>query len=247
MSAYADFAYVYDELMADVPYGAWIGLYEQIWEKYGARPKLLLDVGCGTGTMLRALAESGMELIGCDPSEDMLQVTAEKTADCEPRPLLVCQSMESLDLYGTVDGAISALDCVNYIEDTEALRRSFARLALFLEPGALFIFDVNTPEKLCGLDGRCIVKETEEVFCVWQNDYLPAERRCRFTLDTFVRAGKGWERFCEEQYESAFTDAELTEAAELAGMDILERIAPTDHMPEGREERVFYVARKRLV
>ena len=245
MSTYADFAYVYDDLMGDLPYEAWVDMYEDIWQRYDRRPKLLLDAGCGTGTVACMLAKSGMEVIGCDPSEDMLGIANEKAAELGIRPLFLCQSMENLDLYGTVDGVISSLDCINYLPDRETLAASLARISLFMEPGALLIFDVNTEGKLRGLDGQTIVKETEDIFCVWQNDYLADERKCRFLIDMFVADETGWQRMQEEQYETAFTDAELRMAIEAAGLQLLEVAAPTEKMPETGADRCFYIAEKK--
>lgn len=245
MSAYAEFAYVYDDLMGDLPYGAWVDMYEDIWQRYGRRPKLLLDAGCGTGTVACMLAERGMEIIGCDPSEDMLGIANEKAAELGVRPLFLCQSMEALDLYGTVDGVISSLDCINYLPDLETLCAAIARISLFMEPGALLIFDINTADKLRGLDGQTIVKETEDIFCVWQNDYLAEEGRCRFLIDMFVADETGWQRMQEEQYETAFTDDELRAAIDAAGLRLLEVAEPTADMPETGVERRFYIAEKK--
>jgi len=245
MSAYADFAYVYDDLMGDLPYAAWVDMYEDIWCRYDRRPELLLDAGCGTGTGACMLAERGMEVIGCDPSEDMLGIANEKAAELGVRPLFLCQRMENLDLYGTVDGVISSLDCINYLPDRETLCAALARISLFMEPGALFIFDINTEEKLRSLDGQTIVKETEDIYCVWQNDFLAEEGKCRFLIDMFVADSAGWQRMQEEQYETAFTDAELREAIDAAGLRLLEITEPTAYMPETGTERRFYITEKK--
>lgn len=245
MSAYADFAYVYDALMEDLPYDAWVEFYEKIWADYGRRPKLLLDAGCGTGSIALRLAEKGMEVIGCDMSEDMLGIARDKAGEMGLRPLFLHQSMEELDLYGTVDGVISSLDCINYLPDFDALCAAMARISLFMEPGALFIFDINTEDKLRGLDGQTIVKETEDVFCVWQNEYLPDARKCRFTIDIFVAEEESWQRYGEEQLETAFTDAEIREALTRAGLALLACEGPAENMPETAAERRFYIAEKK--
>ncbi len=242
MNAYTELACVYDELQSDVPYGAWVALYEDVWARFGRRPRLLLDAGCGTGTVSCLLAEAGVEVIGCDASEDMLAVANEKAEGIPVRPMFIRQRMEELDLYGTVDGVVSSLDCMNYLPDAETLTAALSRIALFMEPGSLLIFDVNTAEKLRALHGRTVVKESENAYCVWQNTFLEKENRCRFDVDLFISEGDTWRRTSETQFETAFSDETIRACLKKAGLRLAETLGPTSKMPETARERVFYVA-----
>ena len=246
MSSYAELAPVYDRLMQDVPYDAWIAYYEKVWAEHCKRPTLLLDVGCGTGTISYALAARGIDVIGCDPSEEMLAVAGEKGRDLEPRPLFICQSAEELDLYGTVDGVISSLDCLNYLPGKVALGRALARISLFMEPGALMIFDLNTPEKLASLDGQTVIKEGEGAYCVWQSSWNARSKKCTFALDLFTEEDGRWLRGYEEQRETAFSRKDVEDCLKTAGLELLQVAAPSPEMPETAEERLFFIARKPL-
>ena len=62
----------------------------------------MLDLACGTGSLTRILAQRGYDMIGADASPEMLMQALQNTLDCEPRPLLLNQRMEELDLYGAV-------------------------------------------------------------------------------------------------------------------------------------------------
>lgn len=120
------------------------------------------------------LAARGYELIGVDFSPEMLAIAAEKTLEGEGEPpIFLCQPMEKLDLYGTVDACVCLLDSVNHITQPGKLRRAFERVRLFLEPGGLFVFDVHTPEHLAGLDGGIFLDETEDAYCVWRTGLPP--------------------------------------------------------------------------
>ena len=44
----------------------------------GIEDGILLDLGCGTGTMTEKLADYGYDMIGVDNSEDMLELAMEK-------------------------------------------------------------------------------------------------------------------------------------------------------------------------
>lgn len=62
------------------------------------------------------LAEAGYEMIGVDLSEDMLSEAAGKTVSPgKIPPIYLQQSMEELDLYGTVEAAVCCLDSINYL------------------------------------------------------------------------------------------------------------------------------------
>ncbi|MCZ4152016.1 SAM-dependent methyltransferase, partial [Escherichia coli] len=71
------FAYVYDELMEDMPYPDWIRFARTAWERHGM-PKSVVELGCGTGSITIPLVKSGFEVIGIDLSADMLSVARSK-------------------------------------------------------------------------------------------------------------------------------------------------------------------------
>ena len=212
MSAYRELAPFYDRLTEDVDHGAFLRFYEEIFDRYGKKPGQVLDLGCGTGTLTFLMAEQGYDMIGVDASEDMLAEAAMKAYAMEPeeRPLFLCQRMEELDLYGTVEAAVSCLDGFNYVPQ-EDLAETFRRLRLFIEPGGLLIFDVNTPYKLRSLDGQAFVDETEDVFCVWRAELDEEKEALRYGMDIFSRAGKRWERDFEEHIEYIHTVDSLKE------------------------------------
>ncbi len=134
MNAYAELARFYDALTGDVPYKAMADYYERVFARRGIAVKSILDLACGTGTMTALLAERGYDMIGTDASIEMLSQAAGKTAALANRPLFLHQAMERLDLYGTVDAVVSALDGINYAKPDD-LPEIFRRIRLFLEPG----------------------------------------------------------------------------------------------------------------
>lgn len=247
MSAYLSLAPWYDDLTRDVPYGAFADFYEALFKKYGVTPSLLLDLACGTGTLTLELARRGYELIGVDGSEDMLAVAQEKSLDAavDVKPIFLHQTMETLDLYGTVSAAVCSLDGINYLPP-DSLGTVFERLRLFVEPGGLFIFDVNTPEKLSSLDGQLFCDETDDVFCFWRAELVPDKTALRYGLDIFARLEDGaWERGGEEHTEYLHTVETLTEALEAHGFGEIGVFAELrDQPPKKDEQRIFLAARR---
>ncbi len=235
----------YDEMTQDVDYPAWADYLERL---FAVRPvHTVLDLACGTGTMACLLAERGYELIGVDFSPEMLAVAAEKALDVAgERPIFLCQAMEDLDLYGTVDACVCLLDSVNHVTEPDRLARALARVLLFLEPGGLFVFDVHTPEHLRALDGGLFLDETDEGYCVWRTEYDPAERICTYAMDVFRHVQDDlWSRDGEIHEEYAYTVEQLTELLQTTGfVDVRCYGDRTQAPPEDGADRVFFTARK---
>ena len=247
MRSYDVLAGCYDRLTYDVDYAAWADYVEKHFARRGLPGRTVLDLACGTGSLTWELARRGYEMIGVDQSPEMLAQAAEKEEDVPIRPLFLCQPMERLDLYGTIDACVCCLDSVNYVTDPKKLARAFGRVHLFLMPGGLFLFDVNTPEKLEGLDGQVFLDETEEVYCVWRAEYSRRSRICSYYMDLFQlddETGQ-WNRGTELHRERAYTVEELTGLLKGAGFrDIRTYGALKLRPPAAGEGRIFFAARK---
>ncbi len=248
MGSYEGLARFYDQLTRDVDYTAWADFYQHF---FAASPSLqiqtVLDLACGTGTLTRLLAQRGYEMIGVDKSPEMLMEAMDKCSDLEgPMPLFLNQSMDALDLYGTIDACVCCLDSVNYVTDPEALRQAFQRVQCFLMPGGLFIFDVRTPELFQSLDGQMFLDEGEDVYCVWRAEYDPAARICTYGFDLFQREKRNlWRREGEEHQEYAYTRQELTQWLHEAGFAHVDVYGNCSlRPPVDGEDRIVFVAKK---
>ncbi len=246
MSSYTDFAYIYDTLMADAQYGERTEYILSLFDKFGQKPTLLLDLACGTGEFSLRLAQKGIEVIGVDMSEDMLSIAREKAFDSEADILFLCQKAEELDLYGTVDGAVCCMDSINHIIDLKNLEEAIKKVALFLEKGCLFIFDVNTPYKHESVLGdNTFVFEEENIYCVWQNSYDSETAVTDISLDFFVEEDGLYERFCENFSERVYSIDTLTNLLEKSGFNVKAVLGDmSNNAPETLEERIFFVAEK---
>ena len=248
MSSYEFLAGCYDAFTYDVDYAAWADYIEKHFKRRGLPGKTVLDLACGTGSLTRELALRGYEMIGVDLSPEMLSEAAEKNRDVgEVPPMFLCQPMEKLDLYGTIDACVCCLDSVNYVTDPKKLQKAFERVHLFLMPGGLFLFDVNTPEKLEGLDGQVFLDETEDAYCVWRAEYSRRSRICSYFMDIFQldpESGQ-WERGEELHRERAYTIPELTGYLEQAGFRDIQVFGNLMlRRPKPGEGRGFFAARK---
>ena len=247
MSNYEFLADSYDELTTDVRYLAWADYLEKHFAKVSIPVHTVLDLACGTGSLTAELAQRGYEMIGVDKSAEMLAVAAEKCRDLPGEaPIFLNQSMEKLDLYGTIDACVCCLDSVNYVTRPAALKRAFSRVHLFLMPGGLFVFDVKTPEALECADGEVFLDETEDTYCVWRADYSARRRILTYGMDIFrVREDGTWDRGEEVHEEFAYTMEELEDYLRDAGFVDVRRWGNLKlRAPRCGEERVFFTARK---
>ena len=229
--------------MQDVDYPALAQRLLALCARHGHTPRQVLDLACGTGSLCAALAAHGLDLVGTDASEQMLALAAGKCPDA----LFLCQDMLSLDLYGTVDTVFCTLDGVNHLLSEADAAAAIARAALFLEPGGLFVFDVNTPYKFAHvLDGNAYVYDFDEIYCVWQSSFDADSGLCRFDLTFFEPRGRLWRREEESFCERAYTRAQLETWLRRAGLSPLAVYDGYDaaRAPGETAPRAVFVARK---
>ncbi|HIW73596.1 MAG TPA: class I SAM-dependent methyltransferase [Firmicutes bacterium] len=252
MSGYGLFSSFYDRLMSDVDYDGRAAYLLSLFARFRPEkpPAALLDLACGSGGVTLPLAAGGVEMIGVDGSEEMLAKARQKADRQGLRPLFLCQDMRELDLYGTVDGAVCTLDSLNHLCRTADLREVFRRLRLFIEPGGLFLFDVNTPYKHRKvLADNAFVYEEDDFLCVWRNRLL--ERTCEvdMQLDFFVaqdKRGGCCLRLTDTVRERAYSERTLRRLLAEEGFETLAVYADgTQEPPREDTERTVYAARRR--
>lgn len=207
MAGYGDFSYFYDLLMKDADYQGRFNYIRGLLADCSVSEGILLDMACGTGTLSQLFAEAGFDVIGVDASQDMLSLAQEKRIEEGFDALFLCQRMEELDLFGTIDAAVCTLDSLNHVTEKETLREIFRRTALFMNDKGVFVFDVNTLYKHRKvLSDNTFVFETDKVFCTWQNTLLEDNETTLIDLDIFEEDEDGSyirysEEFCERGYE----------------------------------------------
>ena len=245
MQAYHALADSYDRLTNDVDYGGVVDFYMQILEREGARPRTVVDLACGTGSVGLLLAQKGYEVTGVDMSEEMLCVAAQKAQESGLPPRFVCQKLQQLRLPRAVDLAVCALDSLDYILNPEDCREAIRRVYKYLNPGGCFIFDVNTPGKLRAMDGQVFLDEDDDVYCVWRGEFDEQSNICTYGMDLFQRRGDVWHRSCEEHQEYAYTREQLTAYLMEAGFSKIEVYGDRRFSAPGPDEQRIYIkARK---
>lgn len=244
---YARFSEIYDQLTHDIPYVKWADYLQSAFLKFNQNPKLVLELGCGTGSMAIELAKRGYEMIALDVSSDMLGVAYEKAKNNNTDILFLNQDMRKFELYGTVDAVICLLDSLNYMSSIKDIEKVFRLVHNYLNPKGLFIFDLNSPYKLSEVLGNETFYElNEDNAWIWVNTYNNKKRSTRFDLTFFVRNEDGlYERFEETHIERAFESEEITQTLIKCGLTPLAEYGELKFKrPNKNEERIFYIAQK---
>ena len=246
MSCYEALAASYDGLTRDIPYEKYLRFFKSLLKQYGVKPKTVLDLACGTGSLSVLLAKSGYAVLGVDRSEDMLTVAAEKAMELEEnQPFFVAQPMQRLRLPQPVDACVCALDSINYVTKPQDVQKTFCRIYESLRPGGLFVFDINTPYKLESLDGQVFLDETEDSYCVWRAEFDERENCCYYGIDLFRKRGALWERSFEQHCEYAYDPLILRQWLLEAGFARVERFGDCRMgAPREDEQRIYFAAWK---
>lgn len=278
MEAYTDFASVYDTFMDETPYEEWAEFLHSLIKEYGiskplehaeqertktretensadsseaaldSEKNLVLDLGCGTGTLTELMYRKGYDMIGVDFSQEMLNIALDKKEKSGSNILYLCQDMRELDLYSTIGTVISACDSVNYLLEEDEVIETFRLINNYLYPGGLFIFDFNTVYKYEQVIGDTTIAENrEDCSFIWDNFYHEEEHINEYDLTIFVKEGKEelFRKFEETHYQRGYTLEEMKSFIAAAGLEFIKAIdADTHKAPKADSERIYIIARE---
>ena len=245
MDAYTEFAKVYDLFMDNIPYEEWGAYLKRLLHENGVDDGLVLELGCGTGTMTEILAEAGYDMIGVDQSEEMLEEAARKREESGHEILYLCQDMREFELYGTVAAVVSICDSLNYLTEYEDVVETFKLVRNYLDPGGIFIFDLNTVGKFEQIGDSVIAEDRDDCSFIWENTFYEEERINEYNLSIFVQGEDGrYDKFTENHYEKAYYLEEIRQALEEAGLEYITAYeAFTKNLANDNQERVYVIAR----
>lgn len=229
MDAYTSFALVYDLFMDNVPYEEWHEYLVAILKEYDISDGILLDLGCGTGKMARLLRKDGYDMIGVDNSMEMLEIARSKEQlqeeNGQKEILYLLQDMQEFELYGTVRAVYSGCDSLNYILNEEELKTVFELVNNYLDPGGIFIFDMNTSYKYEELlSDNTFAENREECSFIWENYYDEDERINEYDLTLFIQEpdekNEVFYRYQETHYQKNYKLNTICSLLEQAGLKL---------------------------
>lgn len=260
MNAYTGFARVYETFMDNIPYGEWAAYLTGLLAEYGVEQgSLLCELGCGTGSMTRLLADAGYDMIGIDLSEEMLDIARYEHPECEADILYLNQDMREFELYGTVAAVVSVCDSMNYITSEEELLQVFQLVNNYLDPGGYFIFDMKTAYNYEVLMGdRVIAENREDCSLIWENYYEKETGINQYDITIYTKAEFEedeeeeaeelpplYERLEESHVQRAYPVEKIKELLEKAGLEFVAVYGGcTKEVPKPDSDRVYFIAKE---
>lgn len=240
--AYEQFAYVYDELMQDVPYDEWVAWVSQ----YVEANSTIADVGCGTGTATLLLAEH-YRVTGIDLSEEMLEIAQEKAMEQQQKIDFWCQDMREIELPAPVDALTILCDSLNYLKTEADVQQTFEHAARTLKEGGKLLFDVHSPHKMETLfNGKTYATHAEQSSYIWFADPGEAPLSVVHELTFFIEDEDGrYDRVDETHHQRTYPSEQYVTWLREAGFRTLAVTGDfTSDAPTPTAERIFFVAEK---
>ena len=246
MKSYQIFAIIYDMLMDNVDYPAWSDYVAELLAKQGIKDGLILELGCGTGTITELLANKGYDMIGVDNSPEMLNIATTKRDESGNDILYLLQDMREFELYGTVRGIVSICDSLNYILEENELLKVFKLVNNYLDPDGVFIFDLNTIYKYKEMMGEStFAEERDEGSFIWENFYDEEQQINEYDLTLFVPTKEGlYKKAKETHYQRGYSLSVIKELLVAAKLEFVAAYdAFTFEVPKAESERIYVVAK----
>lgn len=226
MSNYKELSKIYDFMMSGVDYEAWADYVLGAAKRFGCVPKTVLDLACGTGSTTLPLAARGLDATGLDLSGEMLAIARSKAAEAGLEVAFAEQNMLELDFPEPFDMVVSFQDGINYLTGEGDFERLAAAVDGVLNPGGLFLFDLNRVDHYS--DSDTTVVDLDDMYLVYENNYNAATRIWHIKLTGFLQEGELYRKF-EEVHEEKNHDFDEVKAALAA-----------HHMEVAAVWRMFY-------
>jgi len=211
----------------------------------------LLDLCCGTGQLAVHFLEAGYRVVGLDSSEHMLAYARENAAHflTTGQARFVQGDASDFALEERFGLVVSTYDALNHLPDEQALRRCFGCVFPLLEPGGLFVFDLNTRLGLRRWSGVDVDSGGDDCLLINRGVYDGPGGKAWTQITGFIREDNGLYTRVEQTAFNTIYDLERVRNALLecgwqsvyfaGGQDLHTPLPEPEQAP-----RVFVVARK---
>ncbi|PKM83862.1 MAG: class I SAM-dependent methyltransferase [Firmicutes bacterium HGW-Firmicutes-13] len=246
MSQYKKLAQIYDYLMSGVDYDEWAEYIKSIAEKFNCKVEKVLDLACGTGNSSLSLAKKGFKVVGVDLSPEMLKAAEEKSVKGSLDIAFIEQDMRRLHLPEEVDMTVVYQDGLNYMLEDEDLKGVFKRVHRHLKEKGLFVFDINSVDKLPTVNGEVTYHEEDSMNLIWESGYDYENQVWEICLTGFLKKDNGYyDKFKEIHREKYYPAGTITFFLEETGFEVM-AVYKAFTFEEGKDsdKRLYYVARK---
>lgn len=211
----------------------YLQLIDYVASEYGFVPDSILDIACGTGNLIKALASIGKHVVGCDISAQMIAVAKENNPDVE----FHLADMTRINLNQRFDMTICAFDSINYLLAENKVSTLFSVVHRHLVPGGFFLFDVNTSHIFREQHG---FQDSKIIGGIEFTQFTKYDEETELAYTVFDFNG-GQERHTQKAYD----DETITRLLQGDRFEILDTFANIAFAaPVNNAKRLIYVVRK---
>jgi len=219
---YNFFPKIYDEFMEHADYNKWKDLVLNIAKKYSISQDTVLDLGCGTGSLLIKLKDCFSKLYGLDISENMIKKAKEKAKTNETNIKFFHDDMVTFEMKEKFDVIVSFFDTLNHILSEEELLLHFETVKKALLNDGIYIFDYVDRDFMNEMfKNNIFVDERDNFTCIWQ---LSQEEEIDFIESTYFVKNKNntYDKTREVYTKKIYSIGELKNIIGKSGLKILE-------------------------
>ncbi len=139
INPYEKLAYIYDRLMDHVDYKNWALYILDLISRSGLTVQSIIDLSCGTGSLIPYFDGVIDKIWGCDQSKTMIIQAREKTAELS---FFASDIRQMAIRDNSVDCALLLYDSLNYIVNVDELNNTLKEIHRIIKIGGIFIFDI---------------------------------------------------------------------------------------------------------
>lgn len=229
--------------MRPVPYRMWVSYYLLLLSMQEVKPKTMLDMCCGTGTMTEFMTREGFEVEGFDLSADMIEMARKKAAKKKLNIRYEVANATNVDMGRTYDAVFCFFDSFNNITEADDLQQAFESAYKHLNRGGSFIFDMNTSYAFeAKLFNQQDLAKTSKIRYRWRGEWDPKTRKIHVTMKFWVGDQVFEELHIQRAYE---LEATLDMLIEAGFKDIKFFHSYTLQPPREKSDRIHFTAIKR--
>lgn len=222
-AVFDNYSKYYDLLYEDKDYSKEADYIYSLIEKFAPNSKTILELGCGTGKHAKLLSERhGLDILGVDMSEKMLQRAKELGVNCELGDVRTFKCDKQFDTI------LSLFHVVSYQNSDNDVLNNFKTVSSHLKQGGVFVFDVwYKPAVLAQLpEKRVKVMENDEIKVIrhCKPEHFPEKSivEVNYDIEIVDKLNNQMEKVNEKHSMRYFSEDELKDFANRFGLDIID-------------------------
>lgn len=234
---YKNFSKIYDKFMENCDYDKWCELLEDIIVKEKDKTEKILDLGCGTGEILKRISRK-YKCSGLDISKEMIEEAKKKTNEVK----FFLGDMRVFNTLEKYDVVFSFFDTINHLKSLEELLDTFNSVSNCLGEKGIYIFDVVDRKFMKKMFKKNIfIEERDEFTLIWEHKIDKKKLLDVIKARYFIKNEKGtYEKYDENYEKKIFSETEIKEVIKYSDLK-LEKILKNNYLAG---ERYFYILRK---